>query len=279
MIKIGQYNELRVERYTDFGAYLTDGEGGEVLLPGRYCDPDSVVGDMLKVFVYTDSEDRPVATTEVPFATVGQFAYLQAVAVNKVGAFLDWGLTKTLMVPFREQKVKMHAGGIYLVYVYLDHATGRVAASARIERHLGNVYPDYKPGQEVSALIIEHTEIGYRVIVDNLHRGMIYDNETYQNLEVQQTVKAYVKHVREDGKIDLTMTEPGTANRVNNLGAEILRMVNEGGFELTDKSSPEAIKALLHCSKKDFKKAVGALYRERKIVITPEGHIKPSDNR
>lgn len=279
MIQIGRNNHLRISRFTDFGAYLTDDDAAkpaEILLPARYVEENMVVGDELDVFVYTDSEDRPVAVTDHPFACVGQFAYLQAVAVNKVGAFLDWGLPKNVLCPFSEQKVKMHPGGMYLVYLYLDVETNRVVASARINRFLGNVFPDYERGQEVEALVIGHNEIGYQVIADNAHRGMIYDNELYKPLVLETTVKAYVKQVREDGKLDLTMTAPGTAGRIGKVGDDIMRMLNDGTFDLTDHSSPEDIKRALQCSKKDFKKAVGALYREHKITITPEGVIYPA---
>lgn len=274
MIKIGQYNELQISRFTDFGAYLCDDQAQEVLLPGKYCDDTMVIGDSINVFVYTDSEDRPVATTEVPFATVGEFAFLEVVAVNHVGAFLDWGLAKNLLVPYSEQKVKMHAGGVYLVYVYLDHASQRVAASARVERFLGNVPADYSRGQAVSALVYARTPIGYQVIINNLHRGMIYENETYNQLEIGQTIQAYVKNVRDDDKVDLTLTTPGTINRVTALGEEIMRMLENGSLTLTDKSSPEEIARVLQCSKKDFKKAVGALYRERKVLIGADGHLQ-----
>lgn len=274
MIKIGQYNKLRVARFTDFGVYLTDDDASnpqEVLMPARYVDPDTVVGDEVEAFVYTDSEDRPVAVNVKPFAQVGEFAYLLVNEVNKVGAFLDWGLPKDLLCPYSEQKVKMHKGGIYLVYVYLDPQTKRVVASAKINKFLGNVYPDYKPGQKVDALLIGHNEVGYQAIVDNLHRGIIYDNEVLHALELERHTEAWVRKVRDDGKIDLTMTEPGTANRITKIGDEIMRMLAEGTMTLTDHSDPEDIKAALHCSKKDFKKAVGHLYKEHQITLTPEG--------
>lgn len=277
MIKIGNYNKLRIERTVDFGAYLksTDTDSNEeILLPRRYLEPSMKVGDEIEVFVYRDSEDRPVATTEKPFVTVGEFAFLQTVQVNKVGAFLDWGLPKNLLVPFKEQKIKMFPGGIYLVYVYLDHNTGRVVASAKIEKFLDNVFPEYKKGEKVDTLIIGHNDIGYQVVVDNRHRGMIYTNEIYQPLEIGQTVSAYVKNVRdEDGRIDLTLTAPGTIDRVEKVAEKILDALNRGAFGLTDDSTPEEIKKKLQCSKKDFKKAVGLLYRQHKIVIDSDGEI------
>ncbi len=271
MIKIGDYNTLRIERLVDFGAYLSSADGNdskEVLLPKRYLEPSMKPGDKVRVFVYTDSEDRPVATTESPYATVGEFAFLQTVQVNRVGAFLDWGLQKNLLVPFKEQKVKMFPGGIYLVYIYLDQTTGRVVASAKIEKFLGNVLPDYSKGQKVEALVIGHTEIGYQVIVDNLHRGMIYSSELYHPLDIGQQVEAYVKHIREaDGKIDLTLTAPGTLGRIEKVADSILKQLTDGSLTVSDESTPEEIKEAFHCSKKDFKKAVGSLYRNHKIVI------------
>lgn len=276
MIEVGQYNKLKIERTVDFGAYLVplqEGKDGEdkfheVLLPNRYITPSMKVGDVVRVFVYTDSEDRPVATTETPFATVGQFAYLQTVQVNRVGAFMDWGLQKNLLVPFKEQKVKMFPGGIYLVYVYLDHATGRVVASAKVEKFLGNVLPQYVRGEKVHALVTGHTPIGYQVIVDNLHRGMVYSNEIYQPLDIGQTVTGYIKNVRrEDGKIDVTLTAPGTLGRVDKISQQIIEALRKGRMNVNDDSTPDEIRQAFQCSKKDFKKAIGALYRDRKITF------------
>ncbi len=279
MIRIGNYNTLRVKRMSDYGAYLAADDGDEqVLLPMRYVDENVSPGKELDVFVYTDSEDRPVATTERPFAKVGEFAFLQVVDVTRIGAFLDWGLSKNLLVPFSEQKIKMRPGGIYLVYVYLDDATSRVVASAKIEKFLGNVYPEYKRGNKVTALVTEHTPIGYKVIVDNLHRGMIYSNELHKPIEIEQSLTAYVKVVRDDGKIDLTLTMPSTGGRVEKISKKILDLLKEGHMTLTDKSSPEEIERVLQCSKRDFKKTVGALYKAHKIDILPDGIFVLVDN-
>jgi predicted RNA-binding protein (virulence factor B family) len=267
---------LRIARFVDFGAYLVndcDGDGTEVLLPAKYLDESNVVGDEVEVFVYTDSEDRPVATTEVPFAQVGEFAYLQVVEVNRIGAFVDWGLLKHLLVPYSEQKSKMHPGGVYLVYIYLDANTNRVCASAKIHKYLGNAYPEYKHGEKVNVLVYGRTPIGYQVIVDNKHKGMIYENEVYRDIQIEERLKAYVKRVREDGKIDLTLTAPGTAGRINSLSDTIMARLKAGNLTVTDKSSPDDIKAQLHCSKKDFKKTIGALYKEHQIVIAEDGKI------
>lgn len=271
MIKIGNYNTLRIARFVDFGAYLADDNNNEVLLPARYVPADATVGDEIEVFVYTDSEDRPVAVTEHPFATVGQFAFLQVAQVNRIGAFLDWGVPKHLLVPFAEQKIRMEEGGIYPVYVYLDDITKRVVASAKLDKFLGNVIPEYKIGDKVEALVWKHTPLGYKVIVDNLFHGMIYENEVFAPLEIQQTVTACVKNVRPDGKIDLTLGDR-TVNRVAELSAEILDCIkrNGGTLAITDSSSPEEIKEAFHCSKKDYKKAIGKLYKDHKIVISDD---------
>lgn len=271
MIKIGNYNTLRISRFVDFGAYLTDDDDNEVLLPARYVPDDATVGDEIEVFVYTDSEDRPVAVTDHPFATVGEFAFLQVAQVNKYGAFLDWGVPKHLLVPFSEQRLRMEEGGVYPVYVYLDDITKRVVASGKLEKFLGNVIPKYRPGQEVKALVWKHTEIGYKVVVDNLFQGMIYDNEVYAPLEIQQTVTAYVKSVRDDGKIDLTVGDRAAKRVADLTGLIIDRIKRDGGrMTITDSSSPEEIKRAFHCSKKDFKKAIGKLYKEHKIVLNDD---------
>lgn len=274
MIHIGQYNNLKVVKIVDFGLYLDGGEAGEILLPARYITELPQPGDEMSVFVYKDSEDRLVATTEKPFATVGQFAYLQVSDVNKIGAFLQWGLQKDLLVPFREQKVKMKQGGIYLVYVYLDDATKRIVASAKIEKFIGNKFPTYAPGSKVKALVYRHSDLGYNCIVDNLYHGLIYQNETYRPIELGVETDVYVKRVRDDGKIDLTVS-PVASVRVERLAAHILDMVrdNNGSLPVSDNSSSELIQEMFGCSKKDFKKAVGLLYKQRLITITPD-HIR-----
>ena len=178
-MKIGQYNELKVNRSVDFGLYLIDTDGQEVLLPKRYVTPDMTVGTMLQVFVYNDSENRPVATTERPHAVVGDFALMRVNAVNQVGAFLDWGLVaKELLVPFREQRVKMQPGRSHIVYIYLDHESHRVVATAKLDKYLNNTLPRYYHRQKVDLLVVQRTELGYKVIVNNLHWGMLYANET-----------------------------------------------------------------------------------------------------
>lgn len=271
MIQIGRYNNLKVVKIVDFGLYLDGGDDGEILLPARYITDLPEPGDEMNVFVYRDSEDRLIATTEKPFATVGEFAYLQVTAVNKVGAFMQWGLPKDLLVPFREQKVSMKQGGIYLVYIYVDDTTKRIVASAKIEKFIGNRFPDYAPGTKVKALVYNHNELGYRCIVDNLYHGLIYQNETFRPVELGVEIDAYVKRVRDDGKIDLTVS-PVASVRVERLAARILEKVreNNGRLPVSDHSSAELIQEMFECSKKDFKKAIGLLYKQRVISITPE---------
>ncbi len=273
MIKIGQFNRLKISRLTDFGAYLDSGvQGVEILIPAKYLGTPIYEGKELEVFVYTDSEDRLIATTENPYIHVGQFAFLEVVDVHpRVGAFLNWGLTKDLLCPFNEQRDKMVKGRTYCVYAYLDYASKRVVASSKLEKFLDNVYPDFTPGQSVDVLIIGRTEIGYRCIVNNLHSGMIYLDELVRYPEIGSRIDAFVKKVREDGKLDLTLKD-SNANRAHSTADLIVDYMRQHGGEclLTDKSSPEEVAKTFACSKKDFKKAIGLLYKNRRINILPD---------
>lgn len=272
-MEIGKYNLLKVARHADFGAYLVDENGSEVLLPARYISTPLEVGTEIEVFVYNDSEDRPVATTEKPIATVGEFAYLTVKAVNKVGAFLDWGLLKDLLVPFSQQKVRMRQGRSYLVYIYLDDASKRIVATAKVNAYLGNLLPDYKNGEAVKALVYGRNDLGYQCVVNNLHRGLLYENEVFRNLEEGDMLQAYIKTVRPDGKIDLTLNAP-SGERTASLASSIIDFLSLNGGEMSmgDKSSPDLIRSRFHCSKKDFKKALGLLLKERKIAKTGDGY-------
>ena len=270
-MKIGEYNELRINRMVDFGAYLIDEDTHEVLLPKRYLTPEMKLGDVIKVFVYNDSENRPVATTEVPRAVVGDFALMRVKAVNKVGAFLDWGLTaKDLLVPFSEQRVDMQAGRSYIVRVYLDEASQRIVASAKLAKFLNHSEPDYYHREKVEVLVVQRSDLGYRVIVNNAHWGQIYQNETYQDVNVGDRLSAYIKQVRDDGKVDVTLAKIEKM-RVDDLSDRVLDYLKAHGGEmtLTDKSTPDEINSVFHCSKKDFKKALGLLYKQQKITLTP----------
>ncbi len=271
-MKIGQYNKLTINRFVDFGAYLIDDEDNEVLLPKRYLTGDEELDDTIEVFVYNDSENRPVATTEHPHATVGQFCLLRVKAVNAVGAFLDWGLVaKDLLVPFREQRVRMQAGRSYIVYVHIDPSSGRIVASAKLDRFLNKTYPDYYHRQKVDVLIVQQLEIGYRIIVDGKHWGMIYNNELYQQVNVGEHHTGFVKQVRDDGKIDVTLAKIEKM-RIDDVADEILNYLQENGgiMTLSDKSSPEDILNTFNCSKKDFKKALGLLYKLHKVTLGDE---------
>ena len=269
MIKIGTYNNLKVNRFVDFGLYLADEENNEVLLPKRYLTGEEKIGDDIHVFVYHDSENRPVATTETPHAVVGEFALMRVNQVNQVGAFLDWGLAnKELLVPFREQRVRMQPGRSYIVYVYIDDNSGRIVASAKLGKFLDCKIPRFRHRQKVDVLVVQRTELGYKVIVDNLFWGLLYSNEIYTDINIGERHTAFIKQVRDDGKIDVTL-EQIEKLRVDNLGEQIFSYLkaHNGEMELNDKSSPEDIMTTFHCSKKDFKKALGLLYKKKKVTL------------
>lgn len=272
MIQPGKYNTLKVVKFVDFGAYLDGGEAGEILLPVRYLPEQLEAGDELEVFIYLDSEDRIIATTERPFAQVGEFAYLKVKAVNRIGAFMDWGLMKDLLVPYREQKPGMEAGREFLVYVYLDPDSQRIVASAKIEKFLDNVFPEYEAGEEVSLLIESESLLGYNAIVNHLHRGILYHDELPGPLHPGQKLQAYIKKVRDDQKIDLSLYRPGYG-QVDEVAQHILeRLKAAGGFlPLTDKSDAALIFDHFAISKKVFKKALGALYKQRAILLEENG--------
>ena len=274
MLQIGKYNDLTVVKAVDFGLYLDGGEAyGEVLIPGRYVPEGTAPGDSLHVFIYMDSEDRIIATTEKPAATVGEFAVLKVVSVNKVGAFLDWGLPKDVLLPFREQKGKLMEGDEVLVYLYYDKGSRRIAASSRYEKFLGHEQKDFQPLQEVELLIAEKTDMGYKAIIDGSAIGVLYHNEIYSPVKVGDRVQGYINKVREDDKIDLYLQKPGF-EKIDDLGREIierLKAAPKGFLPFTDKSSSEDIMREFHASKKTFKKSIGQLYKFRKISITDEG--------
>ena len=272
MILPGRYNTLKVVKFVDFGVYLDGAEMGEILLPARYVPELCEVGDELEVFIYLDSEDRIIATTEKPYAQVGEFAMLRVVAVNNIGAFMDWGLMKDLLVPFREQKMNMVAGRSYLVYIYLDPDSQRIAASAKLEKFLDNVIPEYQVGEEVSIIIESESELGYNAIINHLHRGILYHDELPAPLNKGQQMKVYIKKVREDKKIDLSLYRPGY-EQVDGISQNILdHLKSAGGFlPLTDKSEAALIYDHFAISKKVFKKAIGSLYKQRRILLEEKG--------
>jgi len=272
MVEIGKINTLEVVRETDNGLYLDGRELGEILMPKKFITEEVRNLGWADVFVYTDSEDRLVATTEKPFAMVGEFAFLKVVAASNFGAFLDWGLPKDLLVPFREQKAKMVEGGIYLVYLFLDLLTNRIAASAKLDKYLDNTPPEYNPGDEVQLMIAEETDLGYKAIVNNEHWGMLYKNQIYQPLSPGQKITGYVNKVRDDEKIDLLLEKPGY-EKVDSISQKILDELkqNRGFMAVSDNTSPEMINSLFGISKKNFKKAIGSLYKKRLITFDSDG--------
>jgi len=272
MAAIGKINTLRVVKEVDFGLYLDGGEHGEILIPKRYVPENCKPEDNIEVFIYLDSEDRIIATTEKPLIKIGEFAMLKVVAVTPMGAFLDWGLPKDLFVPFREQKLKMEEGRWYIVTMYLDLETKRLVASAKIEKFLDNLLPDYEDGQEVDLMILGETDLGFNAIVNNNHTGVIYKNEVFQPLRKGQRIKGYIKKIREDEKIDLLLQKPGF-QKVDDITLKILDVLKEhGGFlAITDKSDPDNIYNLFGVSKKTFKKAIGGLFKLRIINIDDNG--------
>ena len=270
-LQLGKFNRLSVARRAEQGLYLSGGPE-DILLPNRYIPEGAEIGDEIDVFVYLDNEERLVATTEHPYAEVGDFAWLEVAWVNQFGAFLDWGLMKDLFVPFREQKMKMQKGRSYLVHIHLDPETYRIMASAKVERYLSNDYPPYHGGDEVDALIWQKTDLGFKVVVDNQFAGLLFDDEIFRELHSGDRLRAYVKQVRPDGKIDLSLQRKG--QRAVKDFSEILleHLQTHGGrTALGDKSPADEIYAVFGVSKKVFKKAVGDLYRRRLIVIADDG--------
>jgi predicted RNA-binding protein (virulence factor B family) len=268
----GKYNKLKVVKSVDFGIYLDGGEGREILLPKRYVPENVKVGDELEVFIYKDNEDRLIATTEHPFGIAGEFQWMKVKDVSKAGAFLDWGIMKDLLVPFREQKTDMKPEEYHLVYIYLDFITKRIVASARIDKFLDNTPPLYERNQEVDIIIADKTELGYKVIINHSHWGLLYHNEIFRKLTMGERCKGYIKEVRDDDKIDVSLYPMGY-NKVDGIVQQIVTALenNNGYLAVSDKSDAEEIYALFACSKKSFKMALGALYKKNLISIEKHG--------
>ena len=271
-IELGIFNTLQVVKEVDFGMYLDGGEEGEILLPSRYVPEDCKVGDMLNVFLYLDIDERLIATTLTPLVQVGQFACLEVSWVNQFGAFLNWGLMKDLFVPFSEQKMKMQVGRSYVVHAHVDEESYRIVASAKVERYLSKDMPDYAPGAEVDILIWQKTDLGFKAIIDNKYSGLLYENEIFRALETGMQMKAFVKQVREDGKVDLILQKPGF-EKVDDFSKTLLEYIREHGgrINLNDKSPAEDIYDTSGVSKKTFKKGVGDLYKKRLISLHENG--------
>lgn len=272
MLQIGTHQEMLLDRLTDIGGVLLSEDGEEVLIPGKFLPEDIYPGDRLTVFLYKDHQQRPIATTLHPTITLGDIACLRVKQTSEVGAFMDWGIEKDLLVPFREQKGRMREGEEHLVIMYLDERTNRLAASAFLERFLRNDDLDLETNEEVDLIIWEETDLGYNVIVNNLYKGLVYRSDIYQPLSTGDRMRGYVKQVRPDQKLDITLQRPGYAHVEPN-ARKILEMLRSGqGFlPFTDKSAPEDIADQFQMSKKTFKKALGALYRQRLVRLEDDG--------
>ncbi|WP_019612766.1 CvfB family protein [Psychromonas ossibalaenae] len=272
MIKIGAYNELTIIKQVDFGMYLDGIEEGEILLPRRYVTDDMKVGDTVTVFLYFDSEDRLIATTQKAKAEAGKFASLKVIDTNRAGAFLDWGLPKDLLVPFNQQKIPMKEGYGYVVYVYQDDISERLVASSKLDRFLDREPAAYRAGEKVDLLIADRTDLGFKAIVNDKHWGVLFTSEVFGEMGIGKKCKGYIRRVREDGKIDLSMTEVGYS-KIDGMADRVMQALNQhqGYLQLSDKSSPDKIAKILKMSKGNFKKAIGQLYKKSLIDIEDAG--------
>ena len=272
MPQIGQRATLPILRESKFGLYLDGGDLGEILLPGREMPANWSIGAFVDVFLYFDSEDRQVATLKQPKAVAGDFARLKCLSVTGVGAFLDWGLPKDLMVPFREQKTRMEAGKSYLVHVFVDEESGRLVATTRLTRHLDKTPPPWRGGEKVEIILFGKTPLGYKAIIENTHTGLLFANQVFQDLQPGEKLTAYIADRRPDGKIDLALNPPGR-QRVDDLSERILAELKaRGGFwGINDETPAEEIKEELGVSKRTFKQTIGALLKARKITTEAKG--------
>ncbi len=275
MIELGNYNTLKILRGTSVGLFLGDEDVDDLLLPTKYAPKDFEIGEELRVFCYLDHEERPIATTLTPFIKRNDFGFLRVAEVNDFGAFMDWGLEKHLLVPFREQRSKMISGQWYVVHCYLDEKSFRLVASTRLNKFLNNDQLSVVVGDEVDLLVSRASDLGWDVIVNNSHNGLVFASEVFQDIRVGEQLKGYVKKIRPDRKLDIALQPIGPLKLEP--AAEIIydRLLAEGGaLKLHDKSPPEDIRATFEMSKKTFKKAIGTLYKERKIEIRPDGIYK-----
>ena len=272
MIRLGEYNTLEILRETDPGLYLGDTEENVVLLPHRYKPENFNIGDMLEVFVYLDYEERPVATTLTPHVLLNDFGYLHCSDVNKFGAFMDWGVQKQLFVPFKEQARPMKVGNWYIVYLSMDEQTSRLVGSSKTNKYLNNDTVTLEKFDEISIMVTHITDLGANVIINGKHKGLIFINDIFEDIRTGDTMKAFVKSVREDNKIDVVLQSPGYRSIEPNANFILDELKAAGGFmPLHDKSDPQDIKNELGMSKKSFKKAIGTLYKDKQIVIKPDG--------
>lgn len=272
-MELGVYNELRLDRFTSPGAYLEDEEGNDVLLPTKYVDPSFQIDDMIKVFLYKDSEGRIIATTLTPKILVNQFAFLKIAEVNQYGAFAEWGVEKHLLIPYREQPKPLEEGKHYFIYMYIDEATERLVGTSRIGMYMETVENDeLQADDEVDLMVWEFTELGLKVLVNNRFQGLIFKNELHRRVRMGETLRGFVKTVRPDGKLDIVLERAGY-DKIDTHAQKLLTMLeNNGGFlDLTDKSDPEEIQYRTGWSKKVFKQVVGNLYKQRLISLHENG--------
>ena len=272
MIRLGEYNTLEILRETDPGLYLGDTQENVVLLPHRYKPENFNIGDMLEVFVYLDYEERPVATTLTPHVLLNDFGYLHCSDVNEFGAFMDWGVQKQLFVPFKEQARPMKVGNWYIVYLSMDEQTNRLVGSSKTNKYLNNDTVTLEKFDEIAIMVTHITDLGANVIVNGKHKGLIFINDIFEDIRTGDTMKAFVKSVREDNKIDVVLQSPGYRSIEPNANFILEELKAAGGFmPLHDKSDPQDIKNELGMSKKSFKKAIGTLYKDKQIAIKPDG--------
>jgi hypothetical protein len=272
MAQLGKVNQLKIARKVDFGVYV-DGENlGEILMPSRYVPEGAKIGDMVTAMVYLDGEERYLATTETPYVQVGEVGFLKVMSIETVGAFCDWGVSKQLLIPFSEQKIKMEAGKSYVVYVYIDPITQRITGSMKLEKFIHQTKPNYKVNQPVKILLWTKTDIGYKAVIDNEYFGVIYKNEVHQKLTLGHRLEGYIKKVRPDGKIDISLQQMGQ-QKFDQIAQKILRLLDNAGGELPyhDGTDPMVISKIFGVSKRAFKQSIGVLYKAREIIITDEG--------
>ena len=270
MVEVGKFNQLEVVKEVDFGVYLDADELGEILLPARYVPEDCELGDWLKVFLYFDSEDLLIATTETPKVEVGRCEMLKVIDINNAGAFMDWGLPKDLLVPYSEQHKPMEEGYSYVVYVFHDEESDRIAASTRLQDHLAEESVWLKPRQAVDLLIAGRTELGYKAVINDKYLGLIFRGDAYRPLKIGERLPGFIKSIRGDGKIDLLISQ-ATLQGDHDLGEQIIHHLQAAGGQitLTDKSAPEEIYAVFKVSKKKYKQALGTLYKSKRVVLKP----------
>ena len=270
-LRMGQYNRLKVIKQLDFGIYL-DGYEDEILVPKQYVPADIQIGDFLDVFIYRDSEDRVIGTTLEPYGTVGEFTYLTVTMVTSLGVFMDWGLPKDLFIPFKQQRDNMLVGKSFLIFIHLDTQTDRIVGSAKIERFLEEDISELSEGMQVDLLPYEYTDMGIKALINQRYLGVLYRDEVFKKIDWGKPTVGYIKKIREDQKIDLALVEQ-SYNRIEGSKSDLYTQLQEaqGFLPFTDKSAPELIYKTFGMSKKDFKKAVGGLLKERKIELKDDG--------